>query len=118
MRSLSCVNPQYSDSFTLVPKRLATALPSLLAILASVLMFSASAGAQPENTTPNIVFIMTDDVGYGDIGSYGAPDIRTPNIDQMARDGTQFSDFYSNGPSCTPTRAGFITGRYQQRYGL
>jgi arylsulfatase A len=90
----------------------------LLATLAYGLAFSGSVTAQPQNATPNIVFIMTDDVGYGDIGSYGAPDIRTPNIDQMARDGTQFSDFYSNGATCTPTRAGFITGRYQQRYGL
>jgi arylsulfatase A-like enzyme len=87
-------------------------------MLAYGLTVTSSANAQTEQTTPNIVFIMTDDVGYGDIGSYGAPDIRTPNIDQMARDGTRFSDFYSNGATCTPTRAGFITGRYQQRYGL
>jgi arylsulfatase A-like enzyme len=82
------------------------------------LVLAASVTAQPEPATPNIVFIMTDDVGYGDIGSYGAPDIRTPNIDQLARDGVRFTDFYANGPTCTPTRAGFVTGRYQQRYGL
>jgi arylsulfatase A len=82
------------------------------------LLFAVTASAQPATTMPNIVFIMTDDVGYGDIGSYGAPDIRTPNIDQLARDGIKFTDFYSNGATCTPTRAGFITGRYQQRYGL
>lgn len=90
----------------------------LISILIYGLTFSASMGVQAQDQIPNILFIMTDDVGYGDIGSYGAPDIRTPNIDQMARDGTRFSDFYSNGPTCTPTRAGFITGRYQQRYGL
>lgn len=83
-----------------------------------LLLTATVAAQQPGSGTPNIVFIMTDDVGYGDIGSYGAPDIRTPNIDQLARDGVRFTDFYSNGPTCTPTRAGFVTGRYQQRYGL
>ena len=67
---------------------------------------------------PNVVLIMTDDVGYGDFGVYGAPDIRTPNIDSLARDGVRLTDFYANGATCTPTRAGLITGRYQQRYAL
>jgi arylsulfatase A-like enzyme len=61
---------------------------------------------------------MTDDMGWADIGSYGAPDIRTPNIDTLARDGIKLTDFYSNGVLCTPTRAGLMSGRYQQRYGL
>jgi arylsulfatase A-like enzyme len=61
---------------------------------------------------------MTDDMGWADIGSYGAPDIRTPNIDSLARDGVKLTDFYSNGVLCTPTRAGLMSGRYQQRYGL
>ncbi len=77
---------------------------------------SSLALAQPSR--PNILYIMTDDVGYGDIGSYGAPDIATPVIDQLARDGVRFTDFYANGPTCSPTRAGLITGRYQQRYGI
>jgi arylsulfatase A-like enzyme len=64
---------------------------------------------------PNVVLIMTDDVGYGDFGAYGASDIRTANIDRLAREGVKFTDFYSNGPTCTPTRAGLISGRYQQR---
>lgn len=67
---------------------------------------------------PNIVLIMTDDAGYGDLGSYGAPDIRTPHIDSIARDGVRLTDFYANAMSCTPTRAGLIAGRYQQRYGI
>jgi arylsulfatase A len=67
---------------------------------------------------PNVVFIMTDDIGYGDIGSYGAPDIATPNLDRLAAEGTRFTDFYANAPVCTPTRVGFLTGRYQQRLGL
>ncbi len=66
---------------------------------------------------PNVLLIVTDDVGYGDFGSYGAPDIRTPHIDSLARDGLKFTDFYAS-PQCTPTRAALITGRYQQRYRL
>jgi arylsulfatase A-like enzyme len=67
---------------------------------------------------PNVVLIITDDVGYGDFGSYGAPDIRTPNIDGLARDGVRLTDFYANGATCSPTRTGLISGRYQQRFGL
>jgi arylsulfatase A-like enzyme len=73
---------------------------------------------QPAAARPNVVLIITDDVGYGDIGSYGAPDIRTPNIDSLARDGIRLTDFYANGPLCSPTRAGLISGRYQQRYAV
>lgn len=54
-----------------------------------------------------------DDVGYGDYGAYGAPDIRTPNVDRLARDGVKFTDFYA-APSCTPPRAALMTGRYYQ----
>jgi len=71
--------------------------------------------AQPAAPKPNVVLIITDDVGYGDLGSYGAPDIRTPNIDSLAKNGTRLTHFYANASSCTPTRAGLITGRYQQR---
>jgi arylsulfatase A-like enzyme len=67
---------------------------------------------------PNVVLIITDDVGYGDFGSYGAPDIKTPNIDGLARDGIRLTDFYANGATCSPTRTGLISGRYQQRFGL
>jgi arylsulfatase A-like enzyme len=69
------------------------------------------------SSTPNFVFILCDDLGYGDIGCYGARDIRTPNLDRMARQGVRFTDCYANAPVCTPTRVGFLTGRYQQRFG-
>ncbi len=77
-------------------------------------MLAAPSFAQ---TKPNVVLIVMDDVGYGDYGSYGAPDIKTPNVDRLARDGVKFTDFYA-APSCTPTRAALITGRYYQRTGL
>ena len=67
---------------------------------------------------PNIVIFIMDDLGYGDIGSYGAPDANTPNIDRLAREGVKLTDFYANHANCSPTRTGFITGRYQQRYGI
>jgi arylsulfatase A-like enzyme len=78
----------------------------------------AQASRPAPASRPNIVFIMTDDMGYGDLGSYGAPDLKTPVLDKLARDGARFTDFYSNGPSCSPTRTGLMTGRYQQRYGI
>ena len=71
----------------------------------------------PRTDRPNVVFIITDDMGWADLGSYGARDIKTPNLDRLARQGVRFTDFYANGVSCTPTRTGLITGRYQQRYG-
>jgi arylsulfatase A-like enzyme len=82
------------------------------------LVAAAAATLAAQNTArPNIVLIITDDVGYGDIGSYGARDIRTPHIDRLAKEGVRLTDFYA-APQCTPTRAALITGRYQQRVGL
>ena len=68
--------------------------------------------------SPNIVFIFADDLGYGDLSSYGATDISTPNIDFIADNGIKFTDFYSVSSVCTPSRAGMLTGRLPQRYGL
>ena len=85
--------------------------------LAFCLAASGLAAQPTSENRPNVVLIMTDDVGYGDFGSYGAPDVRTPNIDGLARAGVRFTDFYA-APTCTPTRAALITGRYQQRVGL
>jgi len=82
-----------------------------------ILAALVSAGFSAE-TRPNIVFILIDDFGYADSGPYGAKDIRTPHIDRLAREGVRFTDFYANAPVCSPTRAGFITGRWQQRVGL
>ena len=78
----------------------------------------ASPHAQPAPARPNIVLILMDDVGYGDLGSYGAPDIETPNIDSLAKAGARLTQFYANASTCTPTRAGLISGRYQQRFAL
>jgi len=74
--------------------------------------------AQQSGRTPNVVLIIMDDLGYGDIGSYGVTDARTPHLDRLAREGVRLTDAYANGANCTPTRAALISGRYQQRVGL
>jgi arylsulfatase A-like enzyme len=66
---------------------------------------------------PNIVLIVADDLGYMELGVQGAKDIPTPNIDSIARNGVRFTDGYVSCPVCSPTRAGLMTGRYQQRFG-
>lgn len=67
---------------------------------------------------PNIIIILADDLGYGDISCYGSKTINTPNIDALAEGGLKFTDFHSNCPVCSPTRAALLTGRYQQRCGV
>ncbi len=97
---------------------LRSGLPAALARAAVglALLLCACSGAA-ETPPPNIVFLLADDLGYADIGSYGVRDIRTPWLDELAREGVRFTEFYSNGPSCSPTRTALITGRYQQRVG-
>lgn len=67
---------------------------------------------------PNVVVIMADDLGYEGLGCYGASQIETPHLDRLAAGGVRCTDFHSNGPVCSPTRAAFMTGRYQQRSGV
>jgi hypothetical protein len=94
-------------------------LPRLiLSALAVGSLCSLPAGAADEASHPNVVFVLVDDMGYADAGVLGSADLRTPHIDRLAREGVRFTDFYANAPVCTPTRAAFITGRYQQRVGL
>lgn len=66
---------------------------------------------------PNILVIVGDDMGYGDIGVHGCRDIPTPNIDSLAKNGVRCANGYVSGPYCSPTRAALLTGRYQQRFG-
>jgi arylsulfatase A len=67
---------------------------------------------------PNIIIIFTDDMGYGDLGVYGHPSIKTPNLDRMAREGQQWTSFYAAANVCTPSRAGLLTGRLPIRSGM
>jgi N-acetylgalactosamine-6-sulfatase len=71
----------------------------------------------PAATPPDIVIFLGDDLGSADLSSYGATDIRTPNIDSIGRRGARLTRFYANAPECTPTRTALLTGRYQHRVG-
>jgi hypothetical protein len=68
-------------------------------------------------TPPNIILIITDDLGYSDLSSYGNKYVRTPNIDGLGIQGARFTQAYVTSPICAPSRMGIITGRYQQRFG-
>ncbi len=84
------------------------------ALLALLLTSPALAGEGPSN----IVVILADDLGYADLGVQGSKDLATPHIDSLARDGVRFTNGYVSAPVCAPTRAGLLTGRYQQRFGF
>ncbi|MEA3476736.1 MAG: sulfatase-like hydrolase/transferase [Bacteroidota bacterium] len=71
-----------------------------------------------EERKPNIIIILADDYGYGDVGCYGSKRFLTPHLDALAAGGLRFTDFHSNGTVCSPTRAALLTGRYQQRTGI
>src|SRR4051794_2033477 len=64
---------------------------------------------------PNVLFILADDLGYGDLSCYGRPDYKTPVLDALAAEGVKFMSAYAAAPVCTPTRCAFVTGRYAQR---
>jgi arylsulfatase A-like enzyme len=76
-----------------------------------------SCDQESENKSPNLIVIMADDLGYADVGFNGCADIPTPNIDRIANNGIQFTSGYTTYSVCSPSRAGFITGRYGQRFG-
>src|SRR5690242_21608686 len=73
---------------------------------------------QTVSRPPNIVFIMSDDLGYADVSCYGRPDLNTPNIDRIAANGVSFLQAYANSAVCSATRTALITGRYQYRLRL
>ncbi len=73
---------------------------------------------QDETRQPNIVIITADDLGYGDLGSYGHPNIRTPHVDRMADEGQRWTSFYAQAPVCSPSRAALLTGRVHLRSGM
>jgi arylsulfatase A-like enzyme len=87
-----------------------------LAIAMAVMLGSALLPAS-EATRPNVIIILADDLGYGDLGCYGHARHRTPHLDRLAAEGLRFTDFHSNGAMCSPTRAALLTGLYQNRFG-
>ena len=83
---------------------------------ATISIADAATPASPRR--PNVLFILADDLGYGDLSCYGRPDYRTPVLDGLARQGIRFTSAYAAAPVCTPTRCAFITGRYPQRLAV
>jgi arylsulfatase A-like enzyme len=81
-------------------------------------MAPSLAHAADAPSRPNIILIVADDLGYGDIGCYGGTNAQTPQLDRLAKEGLRFTDFHANASSCSPTRAALLTGRYQQRTGV
>jgi arylsulfatase A len=86
----------------------------------SLLLIAASLSFLPgaDGQKPNIVVIVADDLGYGDLGCYGHPRIKTPALDRMASEGMRFTSFYSGAPICSPSRAALFTGRHPYRVGI
>ena len=89
---------------------------ALFSLIFTMASFSIAAQAQTARK-PNILVIVADDLGYGEMSCQGNPQIPTPQIDSIARNGIRFTSGYVSGPYCSPTRAGLMTGRYQQRFG-
>ena len=86
-------------------------------LLFAFLVIAFSAGTQAaDDRPPNVVFMFADDLGYGDLGCYGHPCARTPAIDQLAKDGTRFTQFYVTGVTCNPSRTGLMTGLFPARF--
>ena len=108
--------PIYPDSPLFLKLQRPSAL--LLGILVALTLATCSHDVKPLDAPPNIVLLFADDLGYGDLGCYGHPTIRTPNLDALATEGVRFTSFYAAASSCTPSRAALLTGRYPLRAGL
>jgi uncharacterized sulfatase len=90
-----------------------TAALALIAMMNSPMAFAAE-----DRILPNVIVILADDLGYGDLGSYGGKVIQTPNLDRMASEGVRLTNAYASSSNCTPSRAGLLTGRYPVRTGM
>src|SRR5690348_14205384 len=101
-------------------KKVGAAVPPVHAITAAVFYavcaIGSSASAADEPRRPNIVVIVSDDAGYADFSMQGDKRFPTPHIDSIAAHGVRFTDGYVTAPVCSPSRAGLLTGRYQQRF--
>ena len=94
-------------------------ITTLIAVAFSLLLNVTETRAVPiENDKPNIVVVLCDDLGYGDLECYGHPHIKTPHLNELAADGIRFTNFYSAAPVCSPSRVGLLTGRSPNRAGV
>ena len=90
-------------------------IPALMLVVPGATCFRTHAAAAEPAANPNIVFILADDIGYGDFGCYGATKVQTPNLDKLASQGLRFTDAHSPSAVCTPSRYALITGQYAWR---
>ncbi|MEQ9066223.1 MAG: sulfatase-like hydrolase/transferase, partial [Gimesia chilikensis] len=105
--------------FSLLRTKLSNTGWALLLCLITLLSLSpAKAQARPARQHPNFVIIFTDDQGYQDVGIFGSPNIKTPNLDQMAQEGVRFTDFYAAQAVCSASRVALLTGCYPNRVGI
>jgi len=84
----------------------------------TVISCAASIGRSADPPKQNILLIFVDDLGYYDVGCYGATEVKTPRIDRLAENGVRFTDYYAAAPICSPSRSGLLTGRYPRRFGM
>jgi len=108
---------KHKTGSSIIKMKIALFLKSIIAAFAMILGTSEFVAAAVVDKRPNIVLIFADDLGYGDVGYHGSPDMVTPNIDLIASNGVRFSAGYVCAPVCGPSRAGLRTGCYQQRFG-
>lgn len=99
-------------------KRINKTISIILYVFVGIIILSLCVEPKVNIDKPNIIFILTDDLGYADIGCFGATDIRTPHIDKLAESGIILSSLYTTASVCTPSRAALMTGRYPKRSNL
>src|SRR5262245_13096663 len=88
-----------------------------LILLVAAFALAAPAAWAADGRKPNVIVFLGDDLGYFDAGFQGGKDIPSPNIDSLAKNGVRYTNGYVSCPYCSPTRAGIMTGRYQERFG-
>ena len=92
-------------------------MKTICLFLAAALLLSSCQSEEKSAELPNIVVVLADDLGYGDLGCYGSRAIATPHVDRLAREGVRMTDYYACNGICAPSRAGLLTGRYPHRTG-
>ncbi|QDT97463.1 sulfatase family protein [Gimesia aquarii] len=100
------------------PMQVPHSLRAFFFLLLVLLWSTSAADANTKPASPNVLVILVDDLGYGDLSSYGASDLKSPHIDKLIASGMKFTNFYANCPVCSPTRAALLTGHYQDLVGV
>jgi len=117
MRIAASIRNRSLLSAPLPSARRARPIGALALALLAVVAVRATVHSRPPSHRPNILLVITDDQGYGDLGVHGNSRVHTPHLDRLAREGTQFSAFHVS-PVCSPSRASLLTGRYHYRTGV